>query len=47
MQELDWKRVKNEIFYGSLNQDVFIAMGVRAFPTGNVKGRQEIMNYFG
>ena len=29
------------------SQGVFLAMGVWAFPTGNVKGRQEIKDYFG
>ena len=28
-------------------QGVFLAMGVWAFPTGNLKGRQEILDYFG
>ena len=31
----------------NLGQGVFLAMGVWAFPTGNLKGRQEILDYFG
>ena len=31
----------------SQGQGVFLAVGVWAFPTGNLKGRQEILDYFG
>ena len=37
----------NHIAQGIEEQGVVLAMGVWAFPTGNVKGRQEIMDYFG
>ena len=30
-----------------LDQGVFLAVGVWAFPTGNMNGRQEIMIFFG
>ena len=31
----------------TFTQGVFLATGVWAFPTGNLRGRQEILDYFG